>query len=723
MADDLTTLSELNEKTIVEEIRKRYASKKIYTYIGDILIAINPYEVLPIYGSMNWLKYTDVKNKTDHEPHIYIISDRAYQNMKRTGYNQCCVVSGESGAGKTESTKLMIEHIAQLCKHDESTLHEKIVEVNPLLEAFGNAQTVINNNSSRFGKFIELIFDDSGQILGAKLSEYLLEKSRLVNHGPGERNFHIFYYFFAGLDQSKLKCNMISKPESHRIMVESDGGKVFRDTTHMNECKQTWNVLLNIMKHVGFSSEEVNGIEAVLAAILHISDIKFIPHPETEGVSIEDDAKLALTAQLLQVCAEKFIDALISSSSVVGHETITSMKNEMQASDGRDALAKALYGRMFSWIVLQINNLLAPKKIQNSSQSQNWIGILDIYGFENFKNNSFEQMCINIANEQLQLFFNHHIFKLELEEYAKEGINGSSVVFVDNQPLLDLFLQTSPPGIFALLDEESKFPQASDQTLIDKLVKNMTGKPDFQSTKGQSLFFTIKHFAGPVTYNVDGFLEKNRDTLSDNVINCLKDSNCLIVFELFSPFSEIGSISGTATTRKRNMRMSRLMDGVVFRATPVNSVNQMKRASIVAKKSVMSNQVGTVGKNDQLMRGSKTLATSFKASLCTLIEKMLAAQPHFIRCIKPNAMKQASNFNEKMVTEQLNYTGVLETIKIRKLGYSSRLPFLDFIHRYGVIGGVLTLKNPEQGREISLQIMNKVQMTDWQVGKTKVGGV
>lgn len=706
-------------------VQQRYNNDAIYTYIGDIVIAMNPYCDLPLYAEEKRQEYTDVRSKNDHPPHIYIISDRAYQNLKDTGCNQCCVVSGESGAGKTETTKLLVEHIAHLCKHDDSNLHEKIVAVNPLLEAFGNAQTVINNNSSRFGKFIELVFDHQGQIIGAKISEYLLEKSRLVKHGVGEKNFHIFYYLFAGLEQAKLKANLLMTPEKHRIMEESDNERVYKDGERVEECKHMWNVLQSLMSRVGFKKEDIEGIEAILTAILHLSDIRFVPHHNTEGVSIQNDDTMILTSQLLAVDAEKLVDALILTTSTVNNETITSLKTQEQAADCRDAVSKALYGRMFSWIVLQINKLLAPNLSRRKPEEVDWIGILDIYGFENFKVNSFEQLCINIANEQLQLFFNQHIFKLELKEYETEGISGGDVVFVDNQPLLDLFLELkNPPGIFAILDEESKFPKGTDQSLVNKLNNNFQSHNNFQATKAQTLNFTILHFAGPVTYNVHGFLAKNRDTLSANLVDCLKDSESILVNDLFSPLTEIGGTlyKSSQAKKRKDLRMSRMVvaGATIRKKKPLSSEDLMKRASRLIMKQSGVIQVKDTVARDSSLRSAKTLASSFSNSLCGLIVKMMEAQPHFIRCIKPNGSKKAGMFEEKMVLEQLNYSGVLETIRIRKQGFSSRLYFEDFVNRYGLIGGVLSVGEGCDCRGVCATVMKTSQLEDWRLGKTKL---
>lgn len=704
--EDLAELGELDETILLKEIQARYDKEKIYTYIGDILIAVNPYRNLDIYGPERWKTYSSVELRRDLPPHLYAISDCAYQNLKRNAVNQCCVVSGESGAGKTESTKLLIEHVVQLCRQSPTDLHRRIVQVNPMLEAFGNAQTVINDNSSRFGKFIELNFDTEGQILGASISEYLLEKSRVVSHGKSERSFHIFYYLFAGLDKDQKEANLLENPNDHRILKQFPDEQVLEDKTTLDVCRKKWNELMELMTDVGFFDVEIEGTLAVLAAILHIADIKFIPDPVSDGVLIQNETVPCLIGQLIAVNMEDLVKALISNTSSIGSEKVTSLKNEAQANDGRDALSKALYSSLFSWIVSKINQLLQPKSESKSSLT---IGILDIYGFENLKNNSFEQLCINIANEKLQFFFNLHIFQLELEEYKREGVSGGDIQFVDNQPLLDMLMGRC--GLFDLIDEESRFPQGSDQTLLTKLTRNLAKHPDFRPALKQDPDFTIQHFAGQVTYSVIGFLEKNRDTLSNSMMGCLKTSTSLLVNEIFKNLLQDQNKGGGAAGRK--VRMSVLLKGPI----ELQSINSAK-----IKKDLNPNNTlrGPTNATDGLPQVLKTLASHFKNSLDGLLVKLLAAEPHFIRCIKPNAVKEAETFDSKLVLQQLNYTGVLDTVKIRRLGYPSRIPFADFIKRYELINLVSSLKPVDNWIDGCRKLLEKSGLEGWQIGKTKV---
>jgi len=730
--DDLATLSELEELSLLQEIHARYNQDKIYTYIGDILIAVNPYRRLPIYGQEKWQLYREVSVRSSLPPHIYAVSDSAYQNLRNNQVNQCCVVSGESGAGKTESTKLLIEHIAQLCRHDTSDLHTRIVQVNPLLEAFGNAQTVINNNSSRFGKYIELVFNQDGQIQGAKISEYLLEKSRVVLQSAGERNFHIFYYLFAGLDESERQANLLNRPEDHRIIRPVNGSSVFTDNKQFQECKSTWEGLLGIMKFVGFKDDEFDGILAVLAAILHITDIEFVEDEETDGVFIHNEELPSVAAQLLLVKAEDLVSALISNVSTVGMkaEKVMSLKNMTQASDGRDALAKALYGRLFGWIVRQINTMLKPTDLEQAGSVT--IGILDIYGFENVQNNSFEQLCINVTNEQLQYYFNQHIFKSELEEYEREGVPSRDVSFVDNLPLIELFLE--PQGLFAKLDDESKFPQGSDQSLVDKMRESFATRPEFQSPKGNLPEFMITHFAGLVTYLAVGFLEKNRDTLGESIMNCMKRSDSRFVADLFSPVSELGALESnpSLTIRRKEWRMSKLISRASQAEPNLTLPSKVNSSSVLKRMSALINEGGDLtnqsspslsrgstmrGLGDGAARPSRTLASHFKNSLCDLLDKLTRAQPHFIRCIKPNAEKAAQMFDDRLVLQQLRYTGVLETVKIRKQGYSARIVFSEFTHRFSIFSFKAKSRDDKEG---CAAILRQAGLKDWQMGKTKV---
>ncbi|XP_013418100.1 myosin-IIIb isoform X2 [Lingula anatina] len=711
LIDDLASLNELDERILLAELRIRYSRGVIYTYVGDILIAVNPYKALPIYTPQISEKYCDIKVRSQHPPHIYAIADKAFQQMIRSGNDQCCVVSGESGAGKTESTKLMVKHIIQLCKNCGSNLHERIVEVNPLLEAFGNARTTVNNNSSRFGKFIELFFTRDGRVVGAQIDDYLLEKSRVVSQGVGEKNFHIFYYMFAGLDREELKNYLLDKPEKHRILSPVDGSALYWSDAHYKYCVDMLEHLKLIMQLVGFQSEDIDMVFALLAAVLHLGDIQFAQDPDTDGVYIVDEVILDIVAQLLGVNPEELASVLISKVSWLRGEKIVSLKNLEQASDGRDALAKALYARLFGWIVRQINVLLKPGPDYKSSPGPK-IGILDIAGFENFESNSFEQLCINVANEQLQYYFNQHIFAWELEEYDKEGLKEINIEFTNNWPLLELFLE-KPVGIFSLLDEETKFPRATDSSFVDKIVQHHTKNPHLvRSLSNRVPAFGVIHYAGQVIYNAEGFLEKNRDTLSPNILECMKNSDSQIICDLFT-----AQVADTGTL-------------LINSKTPIRSRKSILRCrapDVSRRTKSLSRQAGKALKEryqarrtvEQESLNQKTAGAKFQTSLTDLMSKLLEAEPQFVRCIKPNNYKQADNFEPRMVLEQLRYTGVLETTRIRHIGFPTRLPFHTFLDRYKMIAFPLTAKVDPIPLHC-YQVLQAANIHGWEIGMHKV---
>ncbi|VDI28329.1 myosin III [Mytilus galloprovincialis] len=493
-ADDLTSLEILDEETIVSQLFHRYAQTKIYTYIGDILLAVNPFTPLTIYSDEYAQRYMNAA-KDDHPPHIFAVADQSYQMMMHNRKHQCIVISGESGAGKTESANLLVQQLKQLGKAPNRTLEDRILQVNPLMEAFGNAQTVINNNSSRFGKYLEMFFTSTGTVIGAKITEYLLEKSRVISQAKGEKNFHIFYYVHDGLAHDQ-------------------------DATY----------------HLKDSAiQEVKAVYGIIASILHTGNVDFDEKASTHGGEacvITNMYLIEYVSKLLGINKNDLVEAFTTSAVVARGEVIIRDNSVPEAFDARDAMAKALYGRLFSWIVNRINSLLKPVSSLDTDSENNFIiGLLDIFGFENFPKNSFEQLCINIANEQIQYYFNQHIFAWEMAEYKSEGLEGIQVSFIDNHPLLDMFLM-KPMGLLALLDEESHFPKATDASLVEKFHKNIQSK-HYSRPKGSNITFYVDHYAGRVEYDAMGFLEKNRDRLPGDVVNMLRASENVVVKSLF----------------------------------------------------------------------------------------------------------------------------------------------------------------------------------------------
>eukprot|EP00040_Diaphanoeca_grandis_P030996 m.184588 g.184588 ORF g.184588 m.184588 type:complete len:972 (+) comp32197_c2_seq1:198-3113(+) len=689
--DDLTLLEELSEEVLLLELNVRYKKNQIYTYVGDILCAINPYMTIPgLYDQPMIDLYAGLVQLSDHPPHLFAMADAAYRKMSAGGgasgnSNQVCVISGESGAGKTESAKLFIKHIIQLSSQElvagvESYkgLADQIVGLNPLLESLGNARTLMNDNSSRFGKFIDLWFNSERAITGATIRHYLLEKSRVIDQLDGEQNFHIFYMWFSGVADD-LETYKLGDPMEHRIINSNEDAI---DAIEEPKTKAMWDELVECFDIVGFTKEETNHLFHMIAGILHLGDVEFGGGDDPAFVVSTEDGLFKVSDQL-SVDLVPLRSALVERSLTLKGETTMKQYNQIEAEDGRDALAKEIFNNLFSWVVTRVNALLAAgdgkSKMKKSDSS---IGILDIFGFEVFEVNSFEQLLINLANEQLQFFFNTHIFAMEIAEYGKEGIDPTQVEFSDNAELLENML-LGKQGLLALCDEECKVPRGSDAGLLNKMHTNLAKYKEYVRPKGDALEFSIAHYAGLVAYDVQGFLDKNRDTLAVDLIAVMRLSTNPIIVALFG--------GGDAAGGKKKGRAD-------------------KKALRASAKKV---------KKDQEKGNKKSLSQSFKASLTELMTEMGSSNPHFIRCLKPNLEKKPRLFKLEMVTIQLRYTGMLETTRIRKEGYSHRPTFEDFVYRYKFLSFGLSA-DPEPTASNCQMICDKAKLEGFQIGRTKV---
>ncbi|NWY62474.1 MYO3A protein, partial [Chionis minor] len=698
--DDLATLEVLDENTVTEQLQKGYAKDQIYTYVGDILIAVNPFRNIDIYSSQHSKLYIGAK-RTANPPHIFAVADIGYQSMVTYNSDQCIVISGESGAGKTQSAHLLVQQLTVLGKANNRTLQEKILQVNNLVEAFGNAGTIINDNSSRFGKYLEMKFTCGGTVVGAQISEYLLEKSRVVHQAVGEKNFHIFYYIYAGLAEKKKLAHYKLPEYRPPRYLQSDHFRIVQDFMNNSFYKSQFELIEQCFKVIGFTLEELGSVYSVLAAILNVGNIEFsavVSEHMIDKSNISNPVALENCASLLCIQADELQEALTSHCVVTRGETIIRPNTVEKATDVRDAMAKALYGRLFSWIVNRINALLKPDKHLSGNDDGLNIGILDIFGFENFKKNSFEQLCINIANEQIQFYFNQHVFAWEQNEYLYEGVDARVIEYEDNRPLLDMFLQ-KPMGLLSLLDEESRFPQATDQTLVEKFEDNLKSKY-FWRPKRVDLTFGIYHYAGKVLYNASGFLAKNRDTLPADIVLLLRSSENNLTRQLVThPLTKTGNLAHTKSKTTISYQMW----------TPQKSISHTK------------NEAGDTGHHPRETTSMKTqtVASYFRYSLMDLLSKMVVGQPHFVRCIKPNNDRQANKFDKEKVLVQLRYTGILETARIRRQGYSHRILFANFIKRYYLIC-YKTNDDPPVSPETCAAILEKARLDNWVLGKTKV---
>uniref|UniRef100_A0AAQ5ZIG0 Myosin IXA n=1 Tax=Amphiprion ocellaris TaxID=80972 RepID=A0AAQ5ZIG0_AMPOC len=515
---DLCALPELTERALLESLRARFRQEKIYTYIGSILIVINPFQFLPIYNP-KYVKLYDNHTLGKLEPHIYAVADVAYHAMLQRRKNQCIVISGESGSGKTQSTNFLIHHLTALSqKGFASGVEQIILGAGPVLEAFGNAKTAHNNNSSRFGKFIQVNYQESGTVRGAYVEKYLLEKSRLVYQEHNERNYHVFYYLLAGASEEERKAFHLLKPEEYHYLNQD----CF--TVEGEDLKHDFERLQLAMEMVGFLPTTRKQIFSLLSAILHLGNIRYKKKTyRDDSIDICNPEVLPIVSELLEVKEEMLLEALTTRKTVTVGERLIVPYKLAEAGTVRDSMAKSLYSALFDWIVFRTNHaLLNNKDLEDNSKILS-IGVLDIFGFEDYENNSFEQFCINFANERLQHYFNQHIFKLEQEEYRAEGITWHNIDYIDNSGCLNL-ISKKHTALFHLLDEECNFPQASNQTLLDKFKRQHEGNSYIEFPAVMEPAFIIRHYAGKVKYGVKDFREKNTDHMRPDIVALLKSS-------------------------------------------------------------------------------------------------------------------------------------------------------------------------------------------------------
>uniref|UniRef100_A0A8C0TSB0 Unconventional myosin-Va n=1 Tax=Canis lupus familiaris TaxID=9615 RepID=A0A8C0TSB0_CANLF len=677
--NDLTALSYLHEPAVLHNLRVRFIdSKLIYTYCGIVLVAINPYEQLPIYGEDIINAYSG-QNMGDMDPHIFAVAEEAYKQMARDERNQSIIVSGESGAGKTVSAKYAMRYFATVSgSASEANVEEKVLASNPIMESIGNAKTTRNDNSSRFGKYIEIGFDKRYRIIGANMRTYLLEKSRVVFQAEEERNYHIFYQLCASAKLPEFKMLRLGNADNFHY-TKQGGSPVIEgvdDTKEMAHTRQACTLL-------GISESYQMGIFRILAGILHLGNVAFTSRDSDSCTIPPKHEPLSIFSDLMGVDYEEMCHWLCHRKLATATETYIKPISKLQATNARDALAKHIYAKLFNWIVDHVNQALHSAVKQHS-----FIGVLDIYGFETFEINSFEQFCINYANEKLQQQFNMHVFKLEQEEYMKEQIPWTLIDFYDNQPCINLI--ESKLGILDLLDEECKMPKGTDDTWAQKLYNTHLNKCAlFEKPRLSNKAFIIQHFADKVEYQCEGFLEKNKDTVFEEQIKVLKSSKFKMLPELFQDDEK--AISPTSATSSGRMPLSR---------TPAKP---------------------TKGRPGQTAKEhKKTVGHQFRNSLHLLMETLNATTPHYVRCIKPNDFKFPFTFDEKRAVQQLRACGVLETIRISAAGFPSRWTYQEFFSRYRVLmkqKDVLSDRKQTCKNVLEKLILDKDK---YQFGKTKI---
>ncbi|CAN8273523.1 unnamed protein product [Cochlearia groenlandica] len=653
--DDMTRLAYLHEPGVLQNMKSRFDINEIYTYTGNILIAVNPFRRLPHLYSNHMMQQYKGAAFGELSPHPFAVADAAYRQMINQGISQSILVSGESGAGKTETTKLLMQYLADMggrAVSEGRTVEKKVLESNPVLEAFGNAKTVRNNNSSRFGKFVEIQFDQRGRISGAAIRTYLLERSRVCQVSDPERNYHCFYMICAAPPEHKRKWKLADPREFHYLnqsqcieLERMDDAKEYRETR-------------KAMDVVGINSEEQEAIFRVVAAILHLGNVEFGRGKDSDS-SVPKDEKskehLKTAAELFMCNEQALEDSLCKRVIMTRDESITKYLDPESAALSRDALAKTVYSKLFDWIVNKIND-----SIGQDPDSKYLIGVLDIYGFESFKTNSFEQFCINLTNEKLQQHFNQHVFKMEQDEYNKEEIDWSYIEFVDNQDILDL-IEKKPGGIIALLDEACMFPRSTHETFSQKMYQTFKDHKHFRKPKLARSDFTICHYAGDVTYQTEQFLEKNKDYVVAEHQALLNASSCTFVASLFPLLAEDAN-----------------------------------------KKSKFS-----------------SIGSRFKQQLVTLLETLSTTEPHYIRCVKPNNLLKPLIFENQNVLQQLRCGGVMEAIRISCAGFPTRKHFEEFLERFSILAPEVMDKSSDDVAACK-NLLEKVALEGYQIGKTKV---
>uniref|UniRef100_A0A8C1ZI20 Myosin-9 n=1 Tax=Cyprinus carpio TaxID=7962 RepID=A0A8C1ZI20_CYPCA len=688
--EDMAELTCLNEASVLHNLKERYYSGLIYTYSGLFCVVINPYKNLPIYSEEIVDMY---KGKKRHEmpPHIYAITDTAYRSMMQDREDQSILCTGESGAGKTENTKKVIQYLAHVAsshktKKDQVSssqgeLEKQLLQANPILEAFGNAKTVKNDNSSRFGKFIRINFDVNGYIVGANIETYLLEKSRAIRQAKEERTFHMFYYMLTGAGD-KLRSELCLESYSKYRFLSN--GNV---TIPGQQDRDLYLETVEAMRIMGFSEEEHIGLLRVISSVLQLGNMSFKKERHSDQASMPDDTAAQKVSHLMGMNVTDFTRAILSPRIKVGRDYVQKAQTQEQAEFAVEALAKATYERMFRWLVMRINKALDKTKRQGAS----FIGILDIAGFEIFELNSFEQLCINYTNEKLQQLFNHTMFILEQEEYQREGIEWSFIDFgLDLQPCIDLIEKpASPPGILALLDEECWFPKATDKSFVEKVLQEQGTHPKFHKPKKlkDEADFCIIHYAGKVDYKADEWLMKNMDPLNDNVASLLNQSTDKFVSELWKDASCVSVVLDRIVGLDKVAGMSELPGAFKTRKGMFRTVGQL-----------------------------------YKEQLSKLMATLRNTNPNFVRCIIPNHEKKAGKLDPHLVLDQLRCNGVLEGIRICRQGFPNRIVFQEFRQRYEILTPNSIPKGFMDGKQACVLMIKALELDPnlYRIGQSKV---
>nr|XP_032655503.1 unconventional myosin-Ig [Chelonoidis abingdonii] len=652
---DFVLLDEVTMEHFMENLKLRFEMGRIYTYIGEVVVSMNPYKQTQLYGK-DVIEQYQGRELYERPPHLYAVADAAYKAMKRRAKDTCIVISGESGAGKTEASKYIMQYIAAITNPSQREEVERVKNVllksNCVLEAFGNAKTNRNDNSSRFGKYMDINFDFKGDPTGGHINNYLLEKSRILHQQPGERNFHSFYQLLLGTSDAQLaSLHLCRDPAAYRFTSEGASNNLLASD------QSNFKDVAGAMKVIGFSLEEIDSVYKILATILHLGNVSFVA--EGDAVAIENRELVSQLAELTSTQPESLLRTLLYRAVATGSgEVIEKGHSAKEANYARDACAKAIYERLFCWIVGRINTVIEVKNYDARLHGKNTvIAVLDIYGFEIFDSNSFEQFCINYCNEKLQQLFIELILRQEQEEYQREGIEWQHIEYFNNQIIVDLVEQPHK-GIISILDEACLTGgQVTDTMFLESMNTKLGKHPHYTSRKlcatDKSMEFgrdfRIKHYAGNVTYSVEGFIDKNKDTLFQDFKRLMYNSTDPVLRDMWPE----GEVSITEVTKR-----------------PL------------------------------------TAATLFKNSMVALVENLASKEPYYVRCIKPNDQKSPLLFDAERCRHQVEYLGLLENVRVRRAGFAYRQPYDRFLLRSrdtGTGGGraLPVIREEPDGAELS----------------------
>lgn len=669
---DFILMEKITMEEFVKNLKLRHEARQIYTYIGDVCVSVNPYTTLDIYG-MDMVNQYKGREIFERPPHIFAIADAAYKSMRRNGKDTCIVISGESGSGKTEASKVIMRYIAKVTnvaqQDDIERVKDVLLQSNDILEAFGNAQTNRNDNSSRFGKYMDINFDFKGDPIGGHINNYLLEKSRVVQQQDGERNFHAFYQLLQGAPEAELKKLHLSRNLSEFNYVN----QTTKGKSDPSSRRQDYTRVVAALKRLGFPQEATDSVWKVLASVLHLGNLQF-EAKENEGTEIVDKKALSKLGSLLEVSSLQDLEESLTSRVIAAHgDVVRKLHNVDDARRARDAFAKALYDRLFTWIVAQVNSAIDPSTSDAYVANSTVIGVLDIYGFEIFGKNSFEQFCINYCNEKLQQLFIELVLQQEQEEYQREGIQWEHIDYFNNFIICQLVDQ-SHKGVIAILDEAClNVGKITDLMLLEEMDRKLKGHKHYSSRRtdpmnkmlSHSEDFQIKHYAGDVVYTITGFIEKNRDTLFQDFKRLLFNSKNSTMKLMWPEGAE-----HISKTTKRPL----------------------------------------------------TAGTLFKNSMLALMKTIHSKEPHYVRCIKPNDAKSPVLFDKKLVEHQVAYLGLLENVRVRRAGFAYRQEYWRFLRRYKMISQ-FTWPNfhggdAEEGTRVLLE--DRKFLKDVTFGKTKI---